>query len=116
MKDLQVLLLNEDVWENQRLRNGARRLKENAFVCVGAENGLKPIRTVKCFHFLPLEKDLCVPKVSQELNNRKQSMKDTFTSEGVTAHEKEPSLHDSRALPHFALGWLKCTHQSRAAV
>lgn len=32
--------------------------KENAFVRVAEENGLEPIRTVECFHILPLEKDL----------------------------------------------------------
>lgn len=43
------------------------------------------------------------------MSNRKQSMKDTLTSEGAAANEKArnffmKSLHDSKALPHFALG------------
>lgn len=55
-------------------------------------------------------------KVSHELNNRKQYIKDTLTSEGVTVMRKRPPLSNSKALPHFALGWLQCTHESRKTI
>lgn len=61
--------------------------KKTLFVCIGQENGLEPIGTMRYFHFLPLEKDPWQRCHTNWITEK--SMKAALTSEGVTANKKE---------------------------
>lgn len=68
------------------------------FVCMGQENELEPIGTMKYFHFLSLDKGLWQ---SCHRNLTEKSMKDTLTSEGVTPNKKEAFSSQFQSITSF---------------